>query len=54
MSWVNEVKSEAGRKGKQLFIPPRQALTGMDHGLELAVLLPLIGCEKDERRHREQ
>lgn len=44
--WTEQVKSETGRKGKDLFMPLRRALTGMDHGPELAVLLPLIGPEK--------
>lgn len=54
MEWANAVKASSGRKGKQLFMPLRQALTGMDHGPELGVLLPLIGREKAERRLREQ
>jgi len=29
-----------------LFMPLRQALTGMDHGPELKVLLPLLGRDK--------
>ncbi|MCZ4280627.1 glutamate--tRNA ligase [Kiloniella laminariae] len=37
------LKDETGRKGKQLFLPLRKALTGQDHGPELADLLPLIG-----------
>jgi len=32
-----------GRKGKALFLPLRQALTGMDHGPDMVELLPLIG-----------
>lgn len=44
--WTEQVKAETGRKGKDLFMPLRRALTGMDHGPELAVLLPLIGPEK--------
>ena len=35
-----------GRKGKALFLPLRQALTGRDHGPEMAALLPLIGRER--------
>jgi glutamyl-tRNA synthetase len=45
-SWTDAVKTETGRKGKDLFMPLRRALTGMDHGPELAVLLPLIGRDK--------
>lgn len=48
--WVNAVKERTGRKGKQLFMPLRQALTGMDHGPELADLLLLIGPEKAKER----
>lgn len=48
--WVNAVKNETGRKGKTLFMPLRQALTGMDHGPELADLLLLIGPDKVRKR----
>ncbi len=53
--WTDKVKEATGRKGKALFMPLRQALTGMDHGPELAVLLPLIGEEKAKARlqHRQ-
>jgi glutamyl-tRNA synthetase len=44
--WTEAVKATTGRKGKQLFMPLRLALTGRDHGPELAALLPLIGREK--------
>ncbi len=37
------LKETTGRKGKALFLPLRQALTGMDHGPDMAALLPLIG-----------
>ena len=45
-AWTEAVKSATGRKGKDLFMPLRRALTGLDHGPELAALLPLIGREK--------
>lgn len=48
--WTKAVKEKTGRKGKELFMPIRQALTGMDHGPELKVLLPLLGRERAERR----
>jgi glutamyl-tRNA synthetase len=35
--------AETGRKGKALFLPLRRALTGRDHGPDMARLLPLIG-----------
>ena len=41
--WIDELKAQSGRKGKKLFMPLRQALTGEDHGPELRDLLPLIG-----------
>lgn len=48
--WVGKVKEESGRKGKGLFMPLRKALTGMEHGPELANLLPLLGEEKTKKR----
>jgi glutamyl-tRNA synthetase len=49
-TWTEAIKSATARKGKELFMPLRRALTGRDHGPELAVLLPLIGREKVLRR----
>ncbi|MDB5695679.1 MAG: glutamyl-tRNA ligase [Sphingomonas bacterium] len=40
------LKERTGRKGKALFLPLRRALTGMDHGPDMAALLPLIGRER--------
>jgi glutamyl-tRNA synthetase len=40
------LKEATGRKGKQLFLPLRRALTGMDHGPDMAALLPLIGRDR--------
>ncbi len=45
-SWISAVKQTSGRKGKELFLPLRMALTGHEHGPELKVLLPLLGREK--------
>jgi glutamyl-tRNA synthetase len=45
-AWVSAVKEKTGRKGKGLFMPLRKALTGEEHGPELAALLPIIGREK--------
>lgn len=44
--WTGAVKAATGVKGRALFMPLRQALTGLDHGPELATLLPLIGRER--------
>jgi glutamyl-tRNA synthetase len=49
-SWTQAVGAATGARGKALFMPLRQALTGLDHGPELAALLPLIGREKALRR----
>jgi glutamyl-tRNA synthetase len=49
-AWTEALKSETGRKGKGLFMPLRLALTGLDHGPELALLLPLIGRERTLER----
>lgn len=37
------LKEATGRKGKTLFLPLRQALTGRDSGPDMHALLPLIG-----------
>ncbi|HBQ32717.1 MAG TPA: glutamate--tRNA ligase, partial [Ochrobactrum anthropi] len=44
--WTEAVKAATGRKGKNLFMPLRLALTGQAHGPELADLLVLIGPER--------
>jgi glutamyl-tRNA synthetase len=45
-----DLKARTGRKGKALFLPLRQALTGRDHGPDMAALLPLIGVDEARRR----
>ncbi|MBC2665128.1 glutamate--tRNA ligase [Novosphingobium flavum] len=40
------LKDETGRKGKALFLPLRLALTGREHGPDMAALLPLIGRDE--------
>ena len=49
-AWINEIKTKIDRKGKALFHPLRKAITGMDNGPELKVLLPLIGRERVYKR----
>ncbi len=44
------LKERTGRKGKALFLPLRQALTGRDHGPDMGELLPLIGEERARAR----
>ncbi|PTD22931.1 glutamate--tRNA ligase [Sphingomonas fennica] len=46
------LKDATGRKGKALFLPLRQALTGRDHGPDMAALLPLIGKDRAIERLR--
>ncbi|MBB4264632.1 glutamyl-tRNA synthetase [Roseospira visakhapatnamensis] len=42
-AWTGALKAATGRKGKGLFRPLRLALTGREHGPDLAALLPLMG-----------
>jgi len=42
-AWTQAVKAASGRSGKALFKPLRQALTGREHGPEMAALLAFIG-----------
>lgn len=44
--WTEAIKTATGAKGKALFMPLRLALTGMEHGPELRVLLPMLGRER--------
>jgi glutamyl-tRNA synthetase len=46
------LKDATGRKGKTLFLPLRQALTGMDHGPDMKALLLLIGQDESVARLR--
>lgn len=48
--WTTKLKDETGRKGKQLFMPLRKALTGMNHGPEMMHLLPIIGYDRAKAR----
>ena len=49
-AWTAAVKSATGRKGKDLFLPLRLALTGKPKGPEMDVLLALIGRERAVKR----
>ena len=44
--WVEAIKAKTDRKGKNLFMPLRCAITGQEHGPDLKDLLPLIGRER--------
>jgi len=49
-AFTNAVKEKTGAKGKALFMPLRQALTGLDHGPEMAALFALIGEDRARKR----
>lgn len=49
-NWLNNIKGKSDRKGKELFIPIRLALSGQEHGPELKNLLMLINREEILRR----
>jgi glutamyl-tRNA synthetase len=42
-SWTSAIKAATGLKGRALFHPLRLALTGLDAGPELKLLLPMMG-----------
>ncbi|MEC8664273.1 MAG: glutamate--tRNA ligase [Pseudomonadota bacterium] len=48
--WTGKLKEATGRKGKELFMPLRQALTGMSHGPEMPLMMTLIGPDKVKNR----
>ena len=41
-AWTVAVRAATGRKGRGLFMPLRRALTGRDHGPDMARLMPLL------------
>jgi glutamyl-tRNA synthetase len=41
-TWTSAVKDASGRKGKQLFMPLRHAVTGLQRGPEMADVMPLL------------
>lgn len=40
--WLEQIKTKTNRKGKEIFMPIRLALTGQEHGPELKFLVNLI------------
>jgi glutamyl-tRNA synthetase len=50
--WIDSIKLHTTRRGKELFVPLRLALTGVKSGPELKILLPMIGKERVQRRLR--
>ncbi len=49
-AWTAAIKEATGAKGKALFMPLRQALTGQDHGPDMGALSFLIGRDKIAQR----
>lgn len=47
--WTNKIKEKTGRKGKELFMPLRLALTGVSHGPEMKMILPMIGSSRAQK-----
>ena len=44
--WTSAIKEKTNRKGKELFLPLREAFTGVSHGPEMKKLIQLIGRNK--------
>jgi glutamyl-tRNA synthetase len=44
--WIQIIKANTLKRGKDLFLPLRVALTGQESGPEMKLLLPFIGREK--------
>jgi glutamyl-tRNA synthetase len=49
-TWLAAIKPITERKGKDLFMPIRKALTGLEHGPEFKKLLPLLGRDRVVKR----
>ena len=49
-AWASAISTATGAKGKALYQPLRLALTGEEHGPEMAPLLVLMGRERAARR----
>ena len=46
---MKAVQKETSIKGKELWMPLRIALTGLEHGPELPVVIEILGLEKSRR-----
>lgn len=51
-AWLQRLAEVTGRRGRALYRPLRLALTGREHGPELAHLLPRLGRDRIEARLR--
>lgn len=50
--WTGALKAQTGRKGRDLFMPLRLALTGLAHGPEMKSLILFIGPKRAHARLR--
>jgi glutamyl-tRNA synthetase len=48
--WTTIISQAAGVKGKALYLPLRLALTGVHHGPQMQLLLPIIGADSVRKR----
>ncbi len=51
-AWAARLGAETGRRGRALWRPLRLALTGEEHGPDMAALLPVIGRDRVSSRLR--
>ena len=42
-TWTKSVSAQTNRRGKELFLPLRLALTGRSHGPDMSEIMPLLG-----------
>ena len=49
-SWTAAIGQATGLKGKALYLPLRLALTGVPHGPQMQLLLPIIGAHSARKR----
>lgn len=48
--WIENIKKSTNKKGRDLFLPLRKSITGLEDGPELKKLILLIGYDKIKRR----
>ena len=49
-SWTAAIREATGARGRQLFMPLRRALTGIDSGPEMGPLIALLGPDRTRKR----
>ncbi len=42
INWINQIKIKTGRQGKNIYMPLRKALTGLESGPDMKKLFPLL------------